>query len=117
MRQPLPPLPAGYVWRPVSGRPDAFALVLRGLHEVASAERLPDGRWLTTTNVCFAESMRRRGIAATPRQARRWMRAWLRVADCLGLGAIALVEVQPRKLLQADIAPHFLTYLSYATWI
>lgn len=81
MRPPLPPLPAGYAWRPVSSRPDAFALVLRGLHEVATAERLPDGRWLTTTKVCFAESTRRRGIAATPRQARRWLQAWLRVAD------------------------------------
>ena len=81
MHRPLLSLPADYTWRAIRGRHDAFELVLRGLHKVATAERLPDGRWLTTTKVCFAESARRQAIAASPRQARRWLQAWLRGAD------------------------------------
>lgn len=63
------------------GKLDAFVLVLRGVHVVASAERTPDGRWLTTTKACFSESVQRQAIAGSPQQARRWIQAWLRFAD------------------------------------
>ncbi len=81
MRRPRHPLPAGYSWRPVDGRKDAFELVLRGRIEVASASRLPDGRWLTRTYLCFAESLQKQATAASPRQARYWLQAWLQVAN------------------------------------
>lgn len=74
------PLPPNYAWRPVAGRADAFELVLRDQHPVARAERLPDGRWLTRTHLCFSEPLQRVAIAASPRQARRWLQAWIAVA-------------------------------------
>lgn len=77
----LVPLPTGYAWRASAPRGDAFELILWELHVVATAVREPDGRWLTTTNVCFAPCRRRQALAGSPRQARRWLQAWLRVAD------------------------------------
>lgn len=77
----LVPLPTGYAWRASSQRRGAFELVLRELHVVATVVREPDGRWLTTTKVCFAPGRQRQALAGSPRQARRWLQAWLRVAD------------------------------------
>ena len=72
----LPPLPADARWHQISSAPLTYELSVRG-YPVASAERLPDGRWLTRVGLLWADELHREAVAGSARQARRWIQGWL----------------------------------------
>jgi hypothetical protein len=73
----MPPLPPDAHVIRKDGATAAFELQVLRI-EVAAVERLADGRWLTRVGLLWSERLQHEAVAGTPRQARRWVQAWLR---------------------------------------
>lgn len=74
MDRQLPPLPEGFSWR--TSTEGVGELTLWGLTVVARIESSPMG-WVSRVNLCFHESLHRKAIAGSKRQACHWVHRWV----------------------------------------